>query len=130
MLKSGIENGTEVLLNLSSKLIRSSNDETSFPHKLSLTDTQVSKIRKGFANCSSAYIKFAKNLLSKMIQSGGILDELLASLPYTAIKAESQELIKSPELPELNRSATKCCRSIRIIGRNISSRCRNLKESL
>ena len=107
MLKSGIENGTEVLLNLSSKLIRSSNDETNFPHKLSLTHTQVSKIRKDFANCSSAYINFAKNLLSKMIQSGGILDELLVGLPYTAIKAESQELIKSPELPELNRSATR-----------------------
>ena len=107
MLKSGIENGTEVLLNLSSKLIRSSNDETNFPHKLSLTHTQVSKIRKDFANCSSAYINFAKNLLSKMIQSGGILDELLVGLPYTGIKAESQELIKSPELPELNRSATR-----------------------
>ena len=107
MLKSGIENGTEVLLNLSSKLIRSSNDETNFPHKLSSTQTRVSKIRKDFANCSSAYINFAKNLLSKMIQSGGILDELLVGLPYTGIKAESQELIKSPELPELNRSATR-----------------------
>ena len=45
--------GTEVTLNLSSNLIRSSNDETNFPHKLLLTDTQVSKIRKAFANGSS-----------------------------------------------------------------------------
>ena len=43
-LKSGIKNGTEVSLNLSSNLIGNSNDETKFPHKLLLTDTQVSKI--------------------------------------------------------------------------------------
>ena len=49
-LKYGIKTGTEVALNLSSKLIRSSNDETNFPHKLSLTDTQVLKIRKAIAN--------------------------------------------------------------------------------
>ena len=29
-----------------------------FPHKLLLTDTQVSKIRKAFANGPSANIKF------------------------------------------------------------------------
>ena len=42
-LKSAIKNGTEVTLNLSLNLIGSSNDETDFPHKLLLTDTQVSK---------------------------------------------------------------------------------------
>ena len=47
-LKSGIKNGTEVTLNLSSNLIRNSSDETNFPHKLLLTDTQVSKICKAF----------------------------------------------------------------------------------
>ena len=49
-LKSGIKNGTQVTLNLSSNLIGNSNDETSFPHKLLITDIQVSKIRKVFAN--------------------------------------------------------------------------------
>ena len=53
-LKSGIKNGTDIILNLSSNLIGNSNDETNFPHKLLLTDTQVSKISKAFANCSSA----------------------------------------------------------------------------
>ena len=38
-LKSGIKNGTEVTLNLSSNLIENSNDEATFPHKLLLTDT-------------------------------------------------------------------------------------------
>ena len=37
--KSGKKNGTEVALNLSSNLIRNSNGETNFPHKLILTDT-------------------------------------------------------------------------------------------
>ena len=58
--KSGIKNRTEVTVNLSSKLIRNSNDETNFPHKLLLTNTQVSKIRKVFANGSSANIKVSK----------------------------------------------------------------------
>ena len=56
-LKSGIKNGTEVTLNPSSNLIRNSNDETNFPHKLLLTNTQVSRLRKAFANCSLGNIK-------------------------------------------------------------------------
>ena len=59
-LKSGIKNGTEVTLNLSSNLIGNYNDETNFPLKLLLTNTQVWKIRKAFANGSSAIIKFSK----------------------------------------------------------------------
>ena len=38
-LKSGIKNGTEITLNLSSNLIRNCNDGTNFPRKLSLTNT-------------------------------------------------------------------------------------------
>ena len=43
-----LEQGTEVTQNISSNLIRNPNDEINFPHKLLLTDTQVSKIRKAF----------------------------------------------------------------------------------
>ena len=50
---------------------QSSNDETNFPHKTLLTGTQVSKIRKTFANGSSANIEFSKAQLSKIIPSGG-----------------------------------------------------------
>ena len=68
-LKSAIKNGTEVTLNLSSNLIGSSSVETSFQNKLSLTNSlKVSKIRRAFANGSSAYTKFSKTQLSKMIQ--------------------------------------------------------------
>ena len=79
-LKSPIKNGTEVTLNLSSNLIANSNDETNFPHKLLLPDTQVSRICKIFANGSSANIKFSKTQLSKIIQSGEIIGDLIAGI--------------------------------------------------
>ena len=41
------------------------NNETSFPHKLLLTDRQVSSLRKTFTNNSSADIKLSKTQLSK-----------------------------------------------------------------
>ena len=56
-------------MNPSSNLIGNSNDETNFPHELLLTDTQVSKICKAFANTLSANTKFSKTQFSKMIQS-------------------------------------------------------------
>ena len=54
-LNSGIENGTQVTINLSSNIIGDANHETNFLHKLSSTNTQVvSKIRQAFANGSTA----------------------------------------------------------------------------
>ena len=60
-------------MNLSSNLIGSSNSKTNFPQKLLSTDTQVSKIRKAFANGASANMKFSKTQLSKILQLGGFL---------------------------------------------------------
>ena len=70
-LKSEIKNGTEVTLNLSSKVIGNCNDETKFPHNLLLTNTQGSRFRKAFANGSSTNIKLSKTQLYKIRQSGG-----------------------------------------------------------
>ena len=67
-------------MNPSSNLIGNYNHETYFPHEQLLTDTQVSKIRKAFANDSSAYIKFLKTQLPRMIQSGRSLGDLLAAI--------------------------------------------------
>ena len=36
----------------------------------------VSKIRKAFANCSSATTKFSKTQLPRIVQSGGILHDI------------------------------------------------------
>ena len=70
-LKSGIKNNTELSLNFSLNVIPDSNDETNFPHKLLLADTQASRHRKVFANGSLANIKFLKSQLYKMVQLGG-----------------------------------------------------------
>ena len=45
-LKSTIKNCTEVTFNLPSNIFGYSNDENNFPHKLLLTNTQGSKLRK------------------------------------------------------------------------------------
>ena len=51
-LKLGIKNNTEVTLQISSNIVGDSNDENNFPHKLLLTNTQVSKLPKAFVNNS------------------------------------------------------------------------------
>ena len=69
-LKPGIKNGTEVTLKISLVIVGDCNDENNFPHKFLLTNTQVSKLRKAFANSSSANIKLSKTQLHKIGQSG------------------------------------------------------------
>ena len=49
-LKTAIRNGTKVTLNLSLNVVGDSNDETNYPLKLLLTNTQFSKLRKAFEN--------------------------------------------------------------------------------
>ena len=56
-LKSGIKSRTKITLKISSNVIGDSNDENNFPNKLLLTNTHISKLRKAFANNSSANIK-------------------------------------------------------------------------
>ena len=56
--KSAIKNENEVILILSSNMI--GDNEANFPHKLLLTNTQVSNLCKAFANNSSANIKLSK----------------------------------------------------------------------
>ena len=51
-LKSGIKNGTEVTLKVSSDVVSDFNDEINFPHKL-LTDTQILRLGKTFIKNSS-----------------------------------------------------------------------------
>ena len=60
-------------------------NETNFPHKLLLSNRQVSKLRKAFANHSLTDIKLSKTQLSKMIQSRGFLGRLLGPLLKTGL---------------------------------------------
>ena len=85
-LKSSIKNETDVVLRISSNMVGNSNDNTNFPHELLLTNRQVANICKAFANHSSIDIKLSKTQLSKMIQSGGFLGNLLGKLAGLLMK--------------------------------------------
>ena len=52
-------------------------DETNFPHKLSLTNRQVSNLCKAFANYLSTDIKLLKTQISKMNNQEDFLVDLL-----------------------------------------------------
>ena len=79
-------------------MIDYSNDKTNFLHKL-LTNTQVSRIRKAFANGSSANIKFSKTHLSKMIQLGRSLFNLMDKLMGLALTFPP-ELVANKSIPK------------------------------
>ena len=79
-LKSQIKNENDVVLRISSNMVSNANDNANFPHELLLTNRKVANIRKAFANHSSIDIKLSKTQLSKMIQSGGFLGNLLGKL--------------------------------------------------
>ena len=98
--KSAIKNETEVVLRLSWNMI--GKNETNFPHKLLLTERQVSSLFKSFANNSSADIKLSKTQLWKMIQWRGFLSRLLGPLLKTGlplIKHVIKPLAKSVLIP-------------------------------
>ena len=102
-LRSGIKNGTDVTLEISSNVVGDSNDENNFPHKLLLTNnTQVSRLPKAFANNSSGNIKLSKTQLHKIEQSRGLLGRRLGPLLKTGLplmKNVLKPLAKSVLIP-------------------------------
>ena len=85
-LKSSIKNETDVALRISSNMVSNSDDHTNFPHKLLLTNRQVANIHKAFAKNTPIDIKLSKTQLSKIIQSGGFLGNLLGKLAGPLMK--------------------------------------------
>ena len=78
------------------------NDEKNFPHKLLLTNIQVSNLRKPFANYISTNIKLSKTQICKMMQSEGFIGRLLGPLLKTGlplIKNVITPLAKSVLIP-------------------------------
>ena len=73
-LKFGIKNGTWVTSKSSSNVVGDSNDETNFPHKFLLTNTQVSRS-----------VKLLHMFLHKIRQSGEYLGRPLGPLPKTGL---------------------------------------------
>ena len=54
-LKFGLKNGTEATLKLSSNVVGDPNDENNVLHVLLITNAQVSRLGKAFANGSCCY---------------------------------------------------------------------------
>ena len=97
-LKLGIKNDTKVTLNLSSNFI----GKTNFPHKLLLTNTQISRIYKAFGNNSSAIIKLSKTQLHKIRQLGRLLGTFpgpLLKSGLSLMKSVLKSLAKSVLIP-------------------------------
>ena len=98
--KSAHKSEIEVVLRLSSNII--GDNETNFPHKLLLTNRQVSNLRKVFASHLLADMKLSKTQLLKMIQSGEFLGRLLGPLLKTGlplISSVNKPLAKSVLIP-------------------------------
>ena len=93
-------------MKISSNTVSDSKDKNNFLHQLLLTNTQVSRLRKAFANNSSADIKSAnikssKTQLHKIGQSDGFLVRLLGPLLKTGKKIGNvqKSLAKSVLIP-------------------------------
>ena len=83
-------------------MIENSNDETNFPHKLLLTNREVSELWKVFVDGSLASIELSKTELHKIGQSGGFLGRLLGPSDKTClplIKNVLKPLAKSVLIP-------------------------------
>ena len=101
-LKSGIKNGTEITLKLSSNVVGDSSDESNFSHDLLLTNTHISKLREAFANDSSANIKLSKTQLHQNGQSGRFLGRVwqpLLKTGLTLMKNVLKPLVNSVLIP-------------------------------
>ena len=105
--KPGTKSGTEVALHISLNLIRNSNDDTNFPHKLLLTGTQASKIREAFANGLLCNIKFSKTQLSVMMQEGGFnnLDMMNTGEVLHKIANQVKDLFNKVSFDEVIKTA-------------------------
>ena len=97
-LKLSIKNETDVVLRISPNMVTNSNDNTNFLQELLLTNRQVANIRKAFAKNTSTDIKLSKTQLSKMIQSGGFLGNLLGKLsgPLTKVAMPLAKNVLAP----------------------------------
>ena len=105
-LTSVVKNGAEVeaTLNILSKVIGNSKDETNLLHILSFIARQVSRLGKTFTNNSSFNIKLSKIQLSEMVQLGGILPFQLFPL-YGWANLFGKQFAKNKVLPKSGKKS-------------------------
>ena len=80
-LKSAVKNQTGTTLRMNAKMFNGN----SLPHELLLTTRQTTKLRNATENNMATDIKLSKAQISKIIQSGGFLGNLLVSLLKTGL---------------------------------------------
>ena len=98
-------------------MIANSDDETNFPHKILLTNRQITNLCKAFVNNSSTDIKLSKTQLYKTVK----LERFLGRLSWSIIKNKSninkkciKPLAKSVLIPlELTAAASAADAGIR-----------------
>ena len=91
-------------------MICDSNDQTNFLRKLIPTDKKVSKLRRTFANTSSANLKFSKTQLLKIAKSRGFFGRLLETLMKVGLplmKKALKVLAKSILIPLESTAASR-----------------------
>ena len=111
-LKSWIKKWYSSNLKLSWNVAGDSNNDTNFSQKLLLTNSEVWKLRKAFANNLSANLKLPKIQLSKIRQPRGLLGRLLGPLAksdliplgITAAASETHTTIQKKVFGTLNIS--------------------------
>ena len=102
-------------------MIGNSDDETSFPHKLLLTNRQVANLRKAFAKYLTINIKLSKTQLSKMIELGGFFGRILGPLLKNGLplmESVIKSLVKSVLIP-LGLTAAASAADARIDKKNL-----------
>ena len=82
-LKAAVKNKTGTTLRMSLKML----DKNDLPHDLLLTTRQKTKLRNTFNNNMSTDLKLSNAIISKLIQSGGLLRSLLSKLAGPLMKA-------------------------------------------
>ena len=105
-------------------MIGNANDEINFTQKLLLTNRQVSKLLKAFANNRSAVKELSNTQLSKIIQLSRFLGRLLGPLLQTGLplmKNVPKPIAKSV-LIQLGLTATTLAADVVILKKLISAR--------
>ena len=75
-LKTAITNKTGTILRMNLKMF----DGNDLPHELFLITRQKTKLRNAFNNNMSTDLKLSKAQISKIFQSGGLLESLISKL--------------------------------------------------
>ena len=97
-LKSAIKNDTDVVLRISSGMVGNSNDNINFPHKLLLTDRQVSNLGNLLSKLAGPLMKVAMPLAKNALAPLGLTAAMSAI--DGSIKKKDAWCLQQPKVQE------------------------------